>query len=66
MVSGVVVIVHVLLHDAMGVPFTQDDEVIQAFAPETAQESLADRVGLRCAVGSVKHLNSRPDRDTLK
>jgi len=37
--SGVVIVVNVLLHDAIGIPFTQDDEVIQAFTPKTAQEA---------------------------
>ncbi len=42
----------------MGMPFAQDDEVIQAFAPETAQEAFADRVGLRCTVGDAEYLDA--------
>jgi hypothetical protein len=37
--SSEVVVVHLLLHDAMDMPFAQDDEVVQAFASKTAQEA---------------------------
>jgi hypothetical protein len=56
----------VLLHDAIGMPFTEDDEVIQTFAPETAQEALADRIGLRRAIGSAENFNACSDRNSPK
>ena len=59
--SSVVVVVNVFLHDAIGMPFAQEDEVIQAFAPETAQETFADGIGFRCTVGSAEYLNACPD-----
>ncbi len=64
--SSVVEIMDVLLHDAIGMPFTEDDEVIQTFAPETAQEALADRIGLGRAIGSAEYINARPDSNTRK
>jgi len=60
---GVVVVVHVFHYDAMGVSFAQDDEMIQTFASKTAQEAFADRVGLRCAVGSAEDFYACPDRN---
>jgi len=59
--SSVVVVVNVFLHDAMGVPFTQEDEVIQTFTSETSQEAFADGIGFRCTVGSAEYLNACPD-----
>jgi len=64
--SSVVVVVNVFLHDAIGMPFAQEDEVIQAFAPETAQETFADGIGLRCAIGSAEDFNACPDGNMLE
>jgi hypothetical protein len=56
----------VLLHDAIGMPFTEDDEVIQTFALETTQEAFADRIGLRRAIGNAENVNACADRNSSK
>lgn len=62
--SSVIEIMDVLLHDAKGLLFTEDDEVIQTFALETTQEAFADRIGFRRAIGSAENFNACSDRNS--
>jgi hypothetical protein len=43
--------------DAVKMSFTQNEDMIQAFAPHTANEPLADRISLWCFHRGLEHLN---------
>jgi len=59
--TRVVEVAGVFLDDAIQVTFTQYDEVIPTFTLETAQGTLADSIGLRCAIGSTQYINACPE-----
>jgi|GEM_PF-7113657 len=62
--TRVVEVAGVFLHDAIQVTFAQYDEVIQTFTLETAQETLADSISLRRAIGSAQYINAGPESNT--
>jgi len=50
----------ILLHGSIELPLAQDNEEVQAFTPYTAQESLANSVGLGSLIGRGQDFNARP------
>ena len=53
----------ILLEYAMEVPFTQDQDVVEAFAPDAAQQSFADRVRTWCLDRRSEYLDPGADCD---
>jgi hypothetical protein len=56
--SSVVKVLRVLLHDSVQMPLAQDQDVVEALAPQAAEEALAYGVRLRCFVWCFQHLNA--------
>ena len=54
-----VVVVDVVIQDAPQVPFTEDDQVVQAFAPDRADDSL----GIGVLPGRLGRGEDLPDAD---
>jgi len=46
-----------LTDNSMEMAFTQNEDIIEAFASHTAQEALTDRIGLGCLHRRFGHLN---------
>jgi hypothetical protein len=53
----VIEIRNVLANDPVEMSLTQNENMIQALAPHTADEPLADRIGSRCFQRGLEHLN---------
>ena len=53
----VVEIRNILANDTMEMSLTQIEDMIQALAPHTADEPLADRIGSRCFHRGLEHLD---------
>ncbi len=49
----------------MEVSFAHDEDVVEAFAPDTAEQSFADRVRAWCQDGRSEHLDPGSDRDSI-
>ena len=47
----------ILADDAVEMPLTQDENMIQAFASHTPNEPLADRISLGCLHRGHEHVN---------
>lgn len=45
---------------------TQNQDVIQQFTPDAANETLADRIGLGCFDGRVDHIDPSPFGDMFE
>lgn len=43
-----------LADDAAQMPFTQNEDMIQAFAPLASNGALTDRIGVRCPTGVLR------------
>ena len=57
---------HVLLEDMSQVPFAHEQDVIEAFTTNAAQQSFADGVRAWCPYRRPEHLDPAPDRNSLK
>lgn len=49
---------HVFFGHSIQMTLPQDEHVVKAFSPYAAQESFADRIGFRCAIGRFQDFNS--------
>ena len=56
----------ILLHDLAQMALIEDEEKVQAFAPQAAQKSLADGIGLRRLIGCGQNLNPAPIRHPVE
>ena len=56
----------VLTEGPVEVTLIEDEEEVEAFAPQAAQESLADGIGLGCLDGSGQDLDIGPISDPVK
>src|SRR5207302_137696 len=57
---------HLFAQDAPQVPFAQEQDVIQAFAPHAAEEALTGGVRPRCPDGSGQHPDPATRRDAVE
>ena len=51
-------VLHILLHDPVQMSFAQNQDVVEALAPQAAEEAFAYGVRLRCFVWCLQHLDS--------
>jgi hypothetical protein len=64
--AGLIELGLVLLHSFAKVAFIEDEEEVEAFASHTAQESLADGIGLGCLIGCGQNFDFRPISDSVE
>jgi hypothetical protein len=55
---GVIEVVNVFAHQSLQVALTEDNDMIQALTPDTADEALANRIRVRRARWCSEHINS--------
>ncbi len=55
--SCLVEVVHIRLEDAVELPLLQDEQVIEALTPHTAQKPLTDGIGSRGVIGGFENLD---------
>jgi hypothetical protein len=56
--SCLVEVVHIRLEDSVELPLMQDEHVIEALTPHTAQKPLTDGIGSRGVIGGLEHLDA--------
>lgn len=64
--AGLVVVCDIVFDDLVQLLFSQDKDVVQAFAPHTAQKPLAERVGPGCFIRRPKHLDATGLRNPVE
>ena len=55
---GSVEVVHICIEHAVELPLMQDQQVIEALTPDTAQEALTDGIGTRGIIRSLEKLDA--------
>ena len=56
--SGSVEVVYIGIEDALELPLMQDQQVIEALTPDTAEEALTDSIGTRGVIGDFEYLDT--------
>jgi len=59
-------VVHVLREYRMELSFTEDQQVVQAFTPHTAQKAFTDCIRLGCLYGCVQNYDSGGVADLIE
>ena len=57
---------HIHFESSVEVSFAHDEDVVEAFAPDTAEQSFADRVRAWCLDGRSEDLDPGSDCDSLE